>query len=186
MREALLRAYDDAGSFLDRPPLSSVPGRTAVDDGDPAATGGARAPSNKRSLSDSLRFLNSSDSPGVVGTLDPYEVLEEIGRGGLGIVLKARDTRLQRMLAIKVPVPEFAANALARKRFQREAEAAAAVSHDHVVTIHAGDRVRFRQAWTGEPHSVTFGRTFNDELGAIREQHARDAGSRLEARGVSF
>ena len=42
---------------------------------------------------------------------------------------------------------------------------------DHV-TVHPGDTVRFRQSWTGEPHSVTFGALFNDELGRIRERLA--------------
>jgi WD40 repeat protein len=60
-----------------------------------------------------------------------------VGRGGLGVVLKGYDTRLKRIVAIKVPLSQFAANAAARRRFAREAEAAAAVSHDHVVTIHA-------------------------------------------------
>lgn len=57
----------------------------------------------------------------------------------MGIVLKARDTRLHRVVAIKVLAPELAVNPTARKRFLREAQAAAAVSHDHVVTIHAVD-----------------------------------------------
>jgi hypothetical protein len=55
----------------------------------------------------------------------------------MGIVFKAYDTKLSRVVAVKVLAPELAANATARKRFLREARAAAAVSHDHVVTIHA-------------------------------------------------
>ncbi len=86
-----------------------------------------------------LDFLSPPDDPQHVGKLDHYEILEVVGRGGLGIVLKGYDTRLKRIVAIKVPLPELAANAVARKRFAREAEAAAAVSHDHVVTIHAVD-----------------------------------------------
>src|SRR5439155_5228175 len=54
-----------------------------------------------------------------------------------GIVLKAIDTKLQRVAAIKVMMPELAARASARQRFIREARAAAAVTHEHVVTIHA-------------------------------------------------
>jgi serine/threonine protein kinase len=55
----------------------------------------------------------------------------------MGIVLKARDTDLHRIVAVKVLAPELAVNPTARKRFFREAQAAAAFSHDHVVTIHA-------------------------------------------------
>ena len=66
-----------------------------------------------------------------------YEILESVGRGGMGIVLKGQDTKLNRIVAVKVLAPELASNATARMRFSKEAQAAAAVSHDHVVTIHA-------------------------------------------------
>ena len=55
----------------------------------------------------------------------------------MGVVLKAFDEKLHRVVAIKVMAPQLATSATARKRFTREARAAAAVSHDHVVTIHA-------------------------------------------------
>ncbi|HUR53449.1 MAG TPA: serine/threonine protein kinase, partial [Gemmataceae bacterium] len=66
-----------------------------------------------------------------------YEVQEVVGRGGMGVVLKAFDERLHRVVAMKVMAPPLAASATARRRFTREARAAAAVTHDHVVTIHA-------------------------------------------------
>ncbi|MBC7818973.1 MAG: serine/threonine protein kinase, partial [Planctomycetaceae bacterium] len=72
-----------------------------------------------------------------MGRLAHYEVLEEVGSGGMGIVLKAIDTSLRRVVAIKVMAPHLAANAAARRRFVREAQAAAAVAHEHVVAIHA-------------------------------------------------
>src|SRR5262249_34431686 len=59
------------------------------------------------------------------------------GRGGMGIVFRACDEALQRVVAIKVLAPLLAANPTARKRFIREAQTAAAVTHDHTVTIHA-------------------------------------------------
>ena len=55
----------------------------------------------------------------------------------MGAVLRAYDTKLSRVVAVKVMAPELAANPTAVKRFQREASAAAQVHHDHVVTIHA-------------------------------------------------
>jgi eukaryotic-like serine/threonine-protein kinase len=62
-----------------------------------------------------------------------------IGRGGMGIVLQAHDPALNRHVAIKVLAAEWAHNATARRRFAREAQAAAAVVHDHVVPIHFVD-----------------------------------------------
>jgi hypothetical protein len=84
-----------------------------------------------------LGFLRPSDKPGQLGRLERYEVLEEIGRGGMGVVLKAFDPSLHRMVAIKVLAPQLASSGVARKRFLREAKAAAAVTHDHIVTIHS-------------------------------------------------
>jgi hypothetical protein len=62
--------------------------------------------------------------------------LEKIGEGAFGIVLRAFDEKLHRMVAIKVLVPAFANNATARKRFIREARAAAALKNQHVVSIY--------------------------------------------------
>jgi WD40 repeat protein/tRNA A-37 threonylcarbamoyl transferase component Bud32 len=90
----------------------------------------------------SLDFLHPSDDPEALGRLGPYTITEVIGRGGMGVVLKARDTKLNRVVAIKVMAPELASNPTARKRFQREAHAAAAVVHQHIVTIHAVDEDR--------------------------------------------
>jgi serine/threonine-protein kinase len=84
-----------------------------------------------------LPDLAPPEQPGHLGRLGPYEVLEEIGRGGMGVVLKAFDSRLHRLVAIKVLAPHLAADETARQRFLREARAAAAVRHEHVVTIHA-------------------------------------------------
>ena len=95
--------------------------------------------SHSRSREMSLDFLQPSDNPVSLGKLGSYEVLEVIGRGGMGIVLKAFDPALHRPVAIKVLAAEYAANGSARKRFAREAQATAAVIHDHVVPIHAVD-----------------------------------------------
>jgi serine/threonine protein kinase len=83
-----------------------------------------------------LFFLRPADRPDVLGMLGHYEVSEVIGQGGMGIVLKAFDPGLHRLVAIKVLAPAIAGSATARKRFTREAQAAAAVCHDHVVTVH--------------------------------------------------
>jgi Protein kinase domain len=83
-----------------------------------------------------LYFLRPSDTPGVLGTLGGYEVRGVIGQGGMGVVLRAFDPALHRLVAIKVLAPALAGSATARRRFTREAQAAAAVCHDHVVAVH--------------------------------------------------
>src|SRR5262249_41700354 len=93
---------------------------------------GGKHPDHK----DALAFLAPSQEAGSLGRLDHFEVLEVVGHGGMGLVLKARDTRLQRIAAIKVLAPQLAASGTARRRFAREAQAAAAVRDDHVVAIH--------------------------------------------------
>lgn len=90
----------------------------------------------------SLDFLQPSDQPDSRGRLGSYEVLEVVGRGGMGIVLKAYDPTLRRIVAIKVMASHLAASPIARKRFIREARAAAAVSHDHVVAIYAVEELQ--------------------------------------------
>jgi hypothetical protein len=83
-----------------------------------------------------LQFLSPADRAGLLGKLGAYEVQEVIGQGGMGIVLKAFEPALHRHVAIKVLSPALAGSATARLRFTREAKAAAAVSHDHVVVVH--------------------------------------------------
>jgi serine/threonine protein kinase len=84
-----------------------------------------------------LPFLRPSAIAGHLGRLGSYEVLGVIGRGGMGVVLKAFDAALQRLTAIKVLAPQWASHAQARQRFEREARAAAQVRHENVVAIHA-------------------------------------------------
>src|SRR4051794_12590443 len=71
--------------------------------------------------------------------LGPYRLLKQLGQGGMGTVFLAEDTKLRRPVALKVMRPDLAAHEEARKRFLREAQAAAALKHDHVVTIYHVD-----------------------------------------------
>jgi WD40 repeat protein len=105
-------------------------GRAATDAAIPALS--AELPSG---------YLEPAGDPQLLGCIGQYEILERIGNGGMGVVLKGRDPRLGRMVAIKVLAPHLAASGAARQRFGREARAAAAISHENVVTIHAVEDV---------------------------------------------
>ena len=84
-----------------------------------------------------LEFLGPSQKPDGLGRLGQYEMLDVVGRGGMGIVLRAFDEKLQRVVAIKALAPALASSDPARERFVREAQSAAAISHDNVIAIHA-------------------------------------------------
>ncbi|MCA9135428.1 MAG: serine/threonine protein kinase, partial [Planctomycetales bacterium] len=84
-------------------------------------------------------FLEPSDHPDSLGRFARYEIMELLGRGGMGIVMRGYDTQLNRNSAIKVLAPELASSAAARRRFFREAKSAAAVVHPHVVPIQTVD-----------------------------------------------
>src|SRR5262245_28186940 len=98
--EQLLRSHLEADTFLDVPAVEQL---ASADQG--------------------LTFLAPPREPEALGRLDHYEVLEVVGRGATGVVLKARDTKLQRVVAIKVLAARLAASAAARRRFVREAQA---------------------------------------------------------------
>ena len=68
--------------------------------------------------------------------LGPYEILAPIGAGGMGEVYEARDTRLDRTVAIKVLPPDVSADPERRSRFEREAKTIAGLNHSHICTLH--------------------------------------------------
>lgn len=68
--------------------------------------------------------------------LGPYEILSPCGAGGMGEVYRARDTRLERTVAIKILPARLAGNADLRQRFEREARAVSSLNHAHICTLH--------------------------------------------------
>jgi serine/threonine protein kinase len=88
-----------------------------------------------------LASLDADPSPEQPATLKgeqigPYRILEEIGRGGMGIVYRARDVRLDRLVALKFLPPYLSGDAEAKRRFVAEARAASATEHPNVATLH--------------------------------------------------
>jgi WD40 repeat protein/serine/threonine protein kinase len=141
--EALLRAHQDPASILARPavaPLQAVPesGQDESRKMTVAMSLSTGRDGSKATVDPSdLRFLEPPTQPGALGRIGHYEVLEVLGQGGFGIVLRALDEALQRVVAVKVLAPQMAATSPARKRFLREARSYAAIRHENVVQVYA-------------------------------------------------
>lgn len=142
--EALLRSHEAAGSFLGTPAFGPPDPETAPtrayrppgsEPGDgPTWTHGEGADDDR---ADALAFLAPPGRPGSLGRIGHYEVLEVLGRGGFGIVFRAFDEILQRVVAVKVMAPSLAVTSPARKRFIREGQSSAKVRHENVVQVHS-------------------------------------------------
>jgi serine/threonine protein kinase len=81
--------------------------------------------------------MESRISLGVGSEFGGYQIVGLLGTGGMGEVYRARDPRLERLIALKVIAPDFATNATWRERFRREARALATLSHPNIATVYA-------------------------------------------------
>lgn len=133
--EQLLKNHAEASQFLESPAVATG---SAVDQ--TIQTGASDNGFRAKNDSDEVRFgkyLESATRPGWLGRLAHYEIEEILGRGAFGIVAKAFDEKLHRVVAVKLMCPELASTSPPRKRFLREARTAAAVAHENIVAIYA-------------------------------------------------
>jgi serine/threonine protein kinase len=152
--EKLLRAHPGVGDFLNKPAVEQLAAAEQPDatqeldastDGRGDVFAGRTGPFLARTEGEGaggdhdsvLDFLRPSTRPGSLGRLGQYEVLEVLGRGGFGIVFRAFDEALRRVVAVKVLAPQMAATSPARKRFLREARSSAMVRHENAVQVYA-------------------------------------------------
>jgi formylglycine-generating enzyme required for sulfatase activity len=192
--EALLAAHFKTGAFLDEPVGKQLEAGWATPiDTSPTTphanrVGAAGAGEKKPEEPNDLRFLQPATRPDSLGRIGHYEVLQVLGKGGFGIVFRAFDDVLQRVVALKVLAPELATTSPARKRFLREARAAAQVRHENVVQIYAveeqplpylvmefipGETLQQRLDRTGPldvPEIVRLGRQIAQGLSAAHEK----------------
>lgn len=141
--EQLLSAHEGIGSFLDVPAMEQLQPNTSH----PVSSTAAVCPpiadeESEHGDEDGLlrvvqSYLAPSQQPESLGKLGHYEVIQILGQGGFGIVLKAFDEKLHRNVAIKVMSPQMAATSPPRKRFLREARVAAAIRHENIVQVYS-------------------------------------------------
>lgn len=111
--------------------------RPASSHGSPRPISGLLSEDDASDADFAVQFLSPGTTPDSLGRLGDIDIREFIGRGAMGIVLRGWQAELSRFVAVKVMSPYLAVSGAARKRFEREAQAAAAILHPNVMPIHS-------------------------------------------------
>jgi formylglycine-generating enzyme required for sulfatase activity len=126
------------GALEDRATLPPVPDQNGPSSGRDNGSAAGRTLDTPTIYHDArfTEFLAPRQSDDELGRLGKYRILSILGHGGMGVVFKAEDPLLGRLVALKVMLPEMAHKPGMKERFLREAKSAAAVQHDHIIAIH--------------------------------------------------
>lgn len=143
--DALLTSHAAASQFLETPAVQQINAPLDSSGEDTMQLPPSNAPAAGDDDSEDeltppgpdLSFLSPSTKPNSIGTLGHYEILNVLGQGAFGIVFRAFDEKLHRHVAIKTMSVQMAATSPPRKRFLREARAAAAIRHENVVQVYS-------------------------------------------------
>ncbi len=137
--EELLRTHVETSQFLETPAVAvdSEMEPTIMVESSGADTDEDSVDERASGEAEFRKYLQPATRTRWLGRLGHYEIEEILGRGAFGIVAKAFDEKLHRVVAIKLMSPELASTSPPRKRFLREARTAAAVTHENIVAIHA-------------------------------------------------
>lgn len=151
--EKMLQAHRRAGAFLKQPLIEQL--AAAVDQTHDLDPGRNAPPSTNATEENTITsdgpvpsllgvseegtfpYLQPPTRPNSLGRIGHYEVLQVLGKGGFGIVFRAFDDVLERIVAVKVMAPQMAITSPARKRFLREARSSAQVRHENIVQVYA-------------------------------------------------
>ncbi|HXG12311.1 MAG TPA: protein kinase [Gemmataceae bacterium] len=93
-------------------------------------------PTGEDFTAEDLSFLSKPQGPDEIGRLGDYRILKVLGAGGMGIVFQAEDCKLKRRVALKAMKRSMAVKEANRQRFLREAQTAASIEHEHIVTVY--------------------------------------------------
>ncbi len=121
---------------------TSIPLRKVVQQLQDSSAGSGAKTTSPGNTVPNLAFLHATEVPGFIGQLGDYPVRRVIGQGGMGIVLEALDPVLKRTVAIKMLSPWKVLDDETKGRFLREAQSAAALTHENLVAIHAVDEAQ--------------------------------------------
>lgn len=131
---SLLNALRRAGGFLG----GSQSRSNRTNESAPASHSGRMSePETEIALSRLKKLLGESPDPNAIGLLGHYSLQEILGIGGYGIVLRAFDEKLHRMVAVKILIPKPGTASAPHNRFLEEARSAAAIKHENVVQVHS-------------------------------------------------